>query len=197
MDKNLFTIITRRIERTVEALRENGFDAHHIADTDALYTKIHDYLPDGGSWSVGGSMTLFETGVIDYLKKGGYTYFDRYAQDADVDDVFAKAKSCDAYFMSSNAITEDGELYNVDGRGNRISALIHGPKKVVVVAGYNKIVKDLTDAHKRVLEIAAPANAVRLNHQDVNTMCSFELVSRMQTVKNRIAVLILPEQYGY
>jgi len=197
MDKNLSVVIKQRIERTIEALNANGFDAHYIEDTEALMAKIANYLPQGGSWSVGGSVTLFETGVIDHLKTGDYVYYDRYAKNADVDDVFAKAKGSDAYFMSSNAITENGELYNVDGRGNRLSAMIHGPKKVVVIAGYNKIVKNLDDAHKRVDEIAAPANCVRLNIADVDSVCSFELVSRRQSVKNRIAVLILPESYGY
>ncbi|MDR2931541.1 MAG: lactate utilization protein [Oscillospiraceae bacterium] len=197
MDNNLMEIVTRRIHRTVSALKENGFDAHYIDSSEALFKKIGDYLRDGDSWSVGGSVTLFETGVIDHLKKGPYTYFDRYASGADLNDVYLKAKSCDVYFMSSNAITENGELYNVDGRGNRVSALIHGPKKVVIVAGYNKIVKTLDDARQRVWDIAAPANGVRLGTSDIDTMCSFELVCRLQTVKDRIAVLILPEQCGY
>lgn len=197
MDRNLMTVIKQRIDRTVIALQHNGFDAHYVKNTDELFSSIPRYLPEGGSWSVGGSMTLFETGLIEYLKSGNYTYFDRYATGADVEDVFQKAKSADCYFMSANAITENGELYNVDGRGNRISSLIHGPKKVVVVAGYNKIVSDLDAARRRVWEIAAPANGVRLNTTDINAMCSHELVSRTQTVRRRIAVLILPEQYGY
>ncbi|MDL2233617.1 lactate utilization protein [Ruminococcaceae bacterium OttesenSCG-928-L11] len=197
MDKNLMTIVKQRIDRTVIALQHNGFDAHYVQNTEELYAQIPKYLPDGGSWSVGGSVTLFETGLIDYLKSKDYVYYNRYAESEDVEEVFLRAKSCDCYFMSSNAITENGELYNVDGRGNRISSLIHGPRRVVVVAGCNKLVKDLDAARKRVWEIAAPANCARLNTTDINTMCSHELVSRTQTVKKRIAVLILPEQYGY
>ena len=197
MDKNLAAVIERRIECTVQALRANNMDAFRVADTVELYKKLDDLMNEGSTWSVGGSMTLFEAGVIDYLKKGPYTYFDRYAEGADLDDVYAKAQRCDVYFCSSNAITEDGKLYNVDGRGNRISNLIFGPKRVVVIAGYNKIVKDIEAARQRADQIASPANAERLNVKDYKTICSHELVSQQQVAKGRITVLILAEQYGY
>lgn len=197
MDKSLEVITERRILKTVEALKKNNFEAHYIENTEALHDKISEYMFEGCTWSVGGSVTLKETGVIDFLKKGNYSYFDRYAKDADTDDIFAKAKTADVYFTGANAIIEDGILYNVDGNGNRVSAIIHGPKKVVVVAGYNKIVKTLNDAVTRVQEIAAPANAERLNTTDIVGMCCHEVISRMQRVKNRIAVLILLDQYGY
>lgn len=71
--------------------------------------------------------------------------------------------STDAYFTSANAITENGELYNVDGNSNRIAAIAYGPESVIVVAGYNKIVKNLDEAINRVKSTAAPANTVRLN----------------------------------
>ena len=71
--------------------------------------------------------------------------------------------------MSANAITEEGELYNVDGNGNRVAALIYGPQRVIVVAGVNKIVRNLQEAISRVKYVAAPANGVRLG---TNTPCS-------------------------
>lgn len=210
MDNHLEAIETKRIERTVNALCKNNFDAHFIRDTAELLIKLDEMLPDGASCSVGGSMTLYETGVIDYIKGRNVNYFDRYADGADVKKVYHDALSCDVYFTSSNAITENGELYNMDGNGNRVAALVYGPEKVIVVAGINKIVKDLDAAVERNKSVSAPANAVRLGKdlpcsktglcadcKSAGRFCCHELISHQQSNKGRIAVLILPESYGY
>ena len=112
-------------------------------------------------------MTLAECGVRDLLKSGEYNFLDR--ETADAQEVYRKTFSADAFLMSANAITEDGELYNVDGNGNRVAALIYGPKRVIVVAGVNKLVRDLDEAISRVKCMAAPANGVRLQ---THTPCS-------------------------
>jgi len=211
MDKHKRAVTDKLIERTVKALCANNYDAHYIQSPDALVEKLAEYLPEGASCSVGGSMTLFETGAMDYLKsREDLEYYDRYAPDANIPEVFYKALGCDVYLTSSNAITEDGLLYNVDGTGNRVAALTYGPKKVVVIAGVNKLVKDLEQARLRMREVAAPANCVRLNLPNpcVKTghcmdcrsdtyICVTEVVTKRQRVKNRIAVLILPDEYGY
>lgn len=210
MNEHMTTVLEKRIERTVTALCKNNFDAHYIKDNAALIKKLNELTPEGASCSVGGSVTLFETGVIDYLKSGHFNYLDRYAEGADTVKVYHEALSCDVYFTSSNAITENGELYNMDGNGNRVAAMVYGPKKVVVIAGANKIVKDTNAAAERNKQIAAPANAVRLNKdipcaatghcsdcKSPGRFCCHELVSHYQLIKNRIAVLILPESYGY
>ena len=112
--------------------------------------------------------------------------------------------------MSSNAITENGELYNVDGNGNRVAALVWGPKSVIVVAGYNKIVKDIDEAKTRVREIAAPSNAARLGCDTPCTktghcmdcssskrICATTVITGRQRVENRIKVILVGEELGY
>lgn len=210
MNKHAVTILEKRIERTVTALCKNNFDAHYIKDQEALIKKLDEIMPDGTSCSVGGSMTLYETGVIDYLKNGRFNYLDRYAEGADAVKIYHEALSCDVYFTSSNAITEKGELYNMDGNGNRVAAIVYGPKKVVVIAGANKIVKDINAAVEYKKAVAGPANAVRLGKdlpcaktgfcsdcKSPGRFCCHELISHYQLNKNRIAVLILPESYGF
>ena len=89
------------------------------------------------------------TNIIDYLRKGRYNFLDRYAEGLtkdDIDKIYRQAFSADAYFVSSNAITENGEIYNVDGTGNRVAAMIYGPDKVIIICGVNKIVKDVNEA---------------------------------------------------
>ena len=125
-------------------------------------------------------------------------------------EIFRQAFTCDTYIMSSNAITENGELYNVDGNGNRIAALAFGPKSVIVIAGYNKLVPDLEAARQRVRDTAAPANAVRLDRKTPckvlgacrdcrsdERLCSIYSVMAQQSKKGRIKVILVGEQLGY
>ena len=210
MDKNVSAVIEKQIMRTIKALQKNRFEAHYIPTWDDLLAKLGELMPKGCSCSVGGSVTLDETGVLGYLKNGGFTYYDRYAPGADLDKVFHDALNCDVYFCGANAITMDGRLYNVDGRGNRVAAIVYGPKKVVVIAGYNKIVENLDDAIKRNRNMAAPANALRLDKktpcaetglcQDCSCpdrICSQELITGWQFYPGRICVLILGKEYGF
>lgn len=210
MDRFLASVQEKRIERTVTALCKNNFDAHYIKTNEELFGKLDELMPEGISCSVGGSMTLFKTGVIDYLKSGKFNYLDRYAENPNNCEIFHSALSCDVYLTSSNAITEDGKLYNMDGNGNRVAAIVYGPAKVVVIAGANKIVKDVNAAIEHNKAISAPANVTRLKLEtpcaktgfcadcaSPSRICCHELISHYQRVKNRITVLILPEDYGY
>lgn len=211
MDNHLTEIIAKRALRAVDALRANRFEAHYIPTKEDLLAKIRELMPPGCSCSMGGSMALHETGVNQYLESGGdFSYIDRYAPGADLDEVFHQALSCDVYFSGTNAITLDGKLYNVDGRANRVAAICYGPKKVIIVAGHNKIVTDIPAAQQRMREISAPANAVRLERptpcgaigvcQDCRSdqrMCSQELITGWQMIPGRICVLIVGGEYGY
>ena len=124
--------------------------------------------------------------------------------------IFRQAFTCDTYLMSANAITENGELYNVDGNGNRVAALMFGPKSVIVIAGWNKIVPDLEAARQRVRQIAAPANTTRLNtqtpckvlgscqdcHSDSRICCDYTVLGQ-QRIKGRVKVILVGEELGY
>ncbi|MTI69226.1 MAG: lactate utilization protein [Firmicutes bacterium] len=213
MDENVKFVVKKRVEKTIENLKKNNMKACFVEDEKGVIEKIKELLNDEDTVAVGGSMTLFETGVIDLLRDGNYNFLDRYEEGLkpeDVKEIYRKSFSADAYFSSSNAITTEGELYNVDGRGNRVSAMIYGPDKVIVVAGVNKIVKDLDDAIKRNREIAAPANTKRL---DMNTpckevgycmdcsseqrICSDYVVMGKQLIKDRVHVIIVNKDLGY
>lgn len=221
-DENLMKTIKSRMEKTKKALEKNNMQAF-IADTreDAIQI-VKGLITKEQLIGSGGSMTLIESGVIDLLKNDGYNFLDRADYSTEnVRDFFIKCFSSDVYFTSSNAITENGELYNVDGNSNRIAAIAFGPQSVIVIAGYNKIVKNLDDAVKRVKSLAAPANTVRLgcktyccekgecaafskNENYITTGCDSDericcnfLVSAKQRHKNRIKVILVAEQLGY
>ena len=213
MDKNAQFVKDKKIERTIENFKKHNMDACCVKDKISLINKISEILEDGNTVSVGGSMTLFETGVIDFLRSGKYNFLDRYEEGLtpkDLKNLFRKSFSADAYIVSSNAITEEGELYNVDGNGNRVAAMIYGPDKVIVVVSYNKIVKNIDEAIRRNREISAPANAKRLARKTPCTevgycmdckspdrICNDYVVIKRQGVKERIYILILEESFGY
>jgi hypothetical protein len=213
MDNNLKSITDKRIKRTMDNLEKNNMEAFYAEDASKVIEIVDTLVKDGETISVGGSMTLFETGIIDYLKSGRFNYLDRYKEGLSPDgikDVFRKAFSADSYFTSSNAITENGELYNVDGTCNRIAAMLYGPDKVIVIAGINKIVPDEDAAIERVRNIAAPANAVRLSRKtpcvsvgycmdcsSPERICNSYLLIGRQAVRGRIKVIIVGSDFGY
>lgn len=213
MDNNLGLVINKKVKRTMEALEKNNMEAYLVSNKEELLDKIKDICKEGEVVSVGGSMTLFETGVIDFLRSGRYEFLDRYKEGLspkDIKDVFRKSFSADSYFTSSNAITENGWLYNVDGNGNRVAAMLYGPDKVIVVAGVNKIVKNLESAIERNKEVSGPANCVRLNRNtpctkigycaDCNSnerICNEYTLIKRQGLKGRIKVILLEENFGY
>lgn len=154
------------LEKTINALRSNRMDVHYVATAEEAKALALSLIPEGSTCASGGSVTLAQTGIIDALKNGNYTYIDRMIPDLTPEqreEAMRAAFSADAYLASANAITEDGELYNVDGNSNRVAALLYGAKNVIIVAGINKLVKNLDEAVLRVKTIAAPQNARRLS----------------------------------
>lgn len=209
------------IEKTMKNLEKNNMKAYYVETKEEIIPLIETIVKEGDTVAVGGSVTLGELGILDYLRGGKYTFYDRYTPgytQEQIDEVFIKSMDVDAYFCSSNAVTEDGELYNVDGHGNRVAAIAYGPKKVIMLVGVNKIVKNLDEAVKRVKTVAAPKNAVRLNCKtycyakghcvDMEggigkgcdspaRLCRDYLVSSKQKHVGRINVIFINEELGY
>ena len=204
------TIRSLQLQRAAAKLEANNFavTAAETAEEAAAFVKQN--IPSGSSVGVGGSVTLDELGLIDWLRSRSDLHFiDRYNTD-DKKKAFREALSADVFLMSSNAVTMDGYLYNVDGTGNRLAALLYGPDKVFVIAGVNKLCRDLDDAVKRVEDIAAPANCVRLKKDSPctktgtcmmcsgpSTICNQYVVTRRSAVKGRIHVVLVNEELGY
>lgn len=213
MDTNLIFVIEKRIERTIKNLQRNNMNGYYVKTEEELFNLLGNLISNKTIVSVGGSMTLFETGVIDYLRNRDITFLDRYQEGLKKEDrkqLFREVFSVDTFLTSSNAITEKGEIYNVDGSGNRVAAMIYGPDKVIVIAGYNKIVKDLEEAKLRNMMISAPANVKRLNMDNPclqtgycvhcnssEKICNIHTVIDRQFDKDRIHVIFLNEEYGY
>lgn len=152
------------LQKVADTLEKHGFKTL-VFQTKAEAVKwLAEDFPAVQTVGHGGSVTLGELNFVNVMLKRGITvYSHALAKNAEEKaDFIKKANSADAYFMSANAVTEDGMIFNVDGSGNRVSAMTYGPQKVYYVVGKNKIVKNLTAAHQRLETVAAPKNVERL-----------------------------------
>ena len=172
MEANLFKIMHMRVKRTIDALAKNNMKAVYVPTAADARALLETMLVEGETIGVGGSVTLNQIHALELLRSGKYNFLDRYAPGLsreEVTEVQRRTLLSDTFITSTNAITEHGELYNVDGNSNRVSAMLFGPKRVIVIAGQNKIVPDLEHAVVRVKTTAAPANCIRL---DCDTYCA-------------------------
>ena len=210
------------INKVMENLEKNGIKPYFVQTREEVVPLVKTLIKKGESVSNGGSQSLKETGVMDLLNCGDYDFIDRTGLEGEeLRQAYIRAFGCDTFFCSSNAITENGELYNVDGNSNRVACIVYGPKQVIMVVGVNKIVKDINEAINRVKTVAAPANTVRLSCKtpcqatgkcvslnkesplicdgcaSEQRVCCNYVVSAKQRHKNRIKVILVNENLGY
>ena len=213
-----------RVERTMENLRKNNMLPFYCETSAEARELVKTLIKTGDVISNGGSVTLKETGIMDIIKGEEYNYLDRSRPGItpeEIEEIYRKVYSADVYFTSANAVTEGGLLYNVDGNSNRVSAILYGPKSVIVVCGVNKIVSSLDEAVTRVKTMAAPPNTMRLNLETYcksrgeclslqspdpqmcdgcrseSRICCNYVISAHQRVKDRIKVVIIGEELGF
>ncbi len=199
------------LTRTADALERRGFETYTVKDAQDARALILSMIKKEESVTWGGSVTLSEIGLVSALKENGYLVYDR--DDVPPAERVAFAKEhffSDWYLMSTNAVTEDGELLNLDGTGNRVASLIFGPRNVIVIAGKNKITPDIDAAYTRVRQVAAPRNAQRFpihtpckktgkcaDCLSPDTICVSLVRTRFSRQKGRVKVVLIDEDYGF
>lgn len=196
----------------IEKFNLRNIECYYCDNKAEALSMSKSFLTPGCTVSFGGSVTLNEIGLIDELKHSDYILYDRYqaATPEERTAIYGKIVTADYFFMSSNAITLNGELVNVDGNGNRVACLCAGPKNVIIIAGMNKLVPDVRSGIARVRNMAAPPNAVRLNRRtpcaelgrcadclSPDCICCQTVVTRKSTIPNRIKVILVGEELGY
>jgi len=159
------------IDRTIESLKENGFTVKYFEDSKSAKAAILDEVIPGQTVGFGGSMTVADMEIYEALQdRTNPVYWHWKAKEGeDRKDILRKAATADIYLSSTNAITENGILVNIDGTGNRLSGMLYGHDRVIIVAGVNKITRSLDEALIRIKNVATPANAKRLG---MNTPCA-------------------------
>lgn len=199
------TIIKNFAKRNIE-----GF----YCDTkEEAVTLAMNLMKDGGTVGMGGTETVKEIALIDAIKRTPSLHFigrETAKTPEEKKAIYRESFNADYYLMSSNAITIDGELVNIDGNGNRVACLIYGPEQVIVLAGMNKVVDDVESGIQRVGIHAAPPNAARLDtrtpcaalghcgdcHSE-DCMCCQIVITRHSRQKGRIKVILIGEELGF
>ena len=199
-------------EKLLENLRRRDFDPYYFETGEEAIKKILEMIPHDATVGYGGSVTLDTLKIKDKLKERGNTLLGR-LPDKDSKEslrLMHEALLSDYFLMSTNALTLEGELFNIDGRGNRLAALLYGPKYVFIVLGVNKIVKDFDSAYDRVRNLAAPKNSERLNCntpcrtlnrcmdcKSPDCICCHMVRTRKSMEKDRIKIFIINEELGF
>ncbi len=199
-------------EKVVRNLRKRRFDAYFARTREEAVQLALSLIPEGDLVSWGGSATIRDMGLTRALHEGNYRVLDRDQAPAEQRmEVMRQALLADTYVTSTNAISEDGQLVNIDGNGNRVAAMTFGPKRVIVVAGVNKVAHTVEDAMVRARTVAAPINAQRFpesqtgcsvtggceNCTTEDCICCYLVTTRLCRPAGRIKVILVGEELGY
>ena len=198
------------MEKLINSFKDCGYDAHFVKTKEEAFELAKTYIKSGMSVGLGGSESVKEIGLLNYLlNKKDITLFNQYEDGISMDENIHRRRQglvSDIFVTSTNAITKDGKLVNADGSGNRVAAFSYGPKNVLVIVGINKIVEDVEAGFKRVMEVAAVKNIERINNKAIemgkepkhnldNIANKFSWVKADD--KNRIIIILVGEELGY
>ena len=196
-------------KKVIKGLESRNMSGYYAANAEEALAKALELIPEGATVTMGGCMSAREIGLVDSLKSGNYNFIDRDNM-ADKRAAMLAAYDADVFLSSVNAMTEDGELVNIDGNSNRVSAIAQGPKQVLFIVGMNKVCDDLDGAMKRARNVAAPINAQRfgldtpcaktgscMNCKSPDTICCQFLITRFSRHKGRIHVILVNDKLGF
>lgn len=212
MDQSIKWFFEARAQAVIKALNHNRMQADFVSDPGQVAEKVLAMIPPDSSVALGGSMTLFETGVVQALRQAPLKLIDRFEKDispAETGDRLRQGLQADYFVSGVNAVTEQGELVFVDASCTRVAPILFGPKKVILVAGCNKIVPNLANAQERIRHFVAPTNAKRLGRKtpcaqtgqcadcdSPDRICNATVVIHKQSDKERLHVMLVGGELG-
>jgi hypothetical protein len=209
MNENIVKRNALLAQKVIKGLKSRNMTGYYAADKEEALKIALSIIPEESSVTMGGSMSAYEIGLPQELEKGNYNFIDR-DKIEDKRAAMLAAYDADVYLASTNAITEDGELVNIDGNANRVSCIAYGPKKVVFIVGMNKVTSDIDSAIKRARNVAAPINKQRIggntpcvktgscmNCKNPDTICCQFLITRYSKHQDRIHVILVNDFLGF
>ena len=212
MTEPMKSYYAKRGTRLVENLKNRHFEAYYCDTKEDALMKALELIPEGSSVGWGGAMSAREIGLLDALNAGNYRALDR--ENAKTpEEQMENRKACmfaDVFLTGANALSLDGEMVNIDGQGNRVAAIVYGPKSVLVIAGMNKVEDTLEAAVTRARTVAAPLNKQRFPAQTPceftgtcgdckheGCICNHIVVTRHCRPVGRIKFIIVGEELGF
>lgn len=196
-------------QTVIKGLQSRNMSGYYAASRAEALSIALSLIPEGSTATMGGGVSVHEIGLVDALKNGNYSFIDR-DDYADKREAALLAYDADVFLASCNAVTSDGVLVNIDGNSNRVSAIAHGPKKVIFIVGMNKVCDDVDGAMKRARNVAAVTNAQRfnistpcsktgtcMNCKSPDTICCQFLITRYSRHAGRIHVILVNDNLGF
>ena len=196
-------------QTVIKGLQSRNMSGYYAASREEALSIALSLIPEGSTATMGGGVSVHEIGLVDALKNGNYSFIDR-DDYADRREAALLAYDADVFLASCNALTSDGVLVNIDGNSNRVSAIAHGPKKVIFIVGMNKVCDDVDGAMKRARNVAAVTNAQRfnistpcsktgtcMNCKSPDTICCQFLITRYSRHAGRIHVILVNDNLGF
>ena len=209
MDQNVFHRNELLAQKVIKGLESRNMCGYYAASREEALKLALSLIPEGSTATMGGGVSVAEIGLVKALKEGNYKFIDR-NEIADKRAAMLAAYDADVYLASTNAMTDDGILVNIDGNANRVSAMCYGPKKLVLIVGMNKVCPDLDAAMKRARSVAATANAQRFglstpcsrtgacaDCKSIDTICCQFLITRFNRHKDRVHVILVNDSLGF
>lgn len=213
MDPNKEWWIEERMKKAIEKLEAHRFKAIYVKNKEEAVGEIWKHITPKQRIGVGGSLTIRDLGIVEQLRAKGYTLYDHWEAGLSKEKSLEVRKSqmtCDLFLSSVNALTMNGEVVNIDGIGNRVNSTVFGPGKVILVAGYNKVVEDVHEGVKRIKNITAPLNAKRLNLDlpcakvgrcvdcnSPNRICCVLVIHERKPPLSDILIILVGEELGF
>ena len=209
MDQNIVKRNELLAQKVIKGLESRNMAGYNAASREEALLLALSLIPKGSSVTMGGAMSAQEIGLVEAVRSPDYNFIDRSAF-SDRRAALLAGYDADVFLTSANAMTEDGILVNIDGNANRVSCIANGPKKVIVIAGMNKVCKDIDHAMKRARNVAAPINAQRfglntpcaktgscMDCKSPDTICCQFLITRYSRHANRIHVILVNDTLGF
>ncbi len=193
-------------------LRSRHFDAYYCDNKEEALAKALELIPEGSTVGWGGALSAQQIGLMDALHAGNYTCIDRDKAKTpqEREEMMRSCLLSDTFITGANGLSLDGKMVNIDGNGNRVAAIIYGPKSVVVVAGMNKVCDTLEAAVIRARTVAAPTNAQRFpietpckvtgscgDCKSATCICNQILITRNSKPAGRIKIILVGEDLGF
>lgn len=201
------------VRKTIESLEKNNICGYFISDTADLFSLLERLIPTGSSVGCGDSATLEQLGVFAYLREKEVIFYDKHKEglnSADKRELYLKNFRADIFVSGINAVTESGEIINIDGNGSRVAPMIYGPNRVILITGTNKLTKNAAEGMERARQIAAPLDAKRLGKKtpcavtgkcidckSPDRICNDFVTITRQFDPDRIHVILVDGSYGY
>ncbi len=208
MNENITKRNEKLAETVIKGLQSRNMSGYYAASKEEALKQALELIPTESTISMGGCMSAHEIGLINALENGNYHYLDRSKMEPR--EGLLAAYDSDIFLSSTNAITNDGILVNIDGNSNRVSCIAQGPKKVIFIVGMNKVCADLDSAMKRARNVAAPINAQRFDIKtpcketgkcfdckSPDTICCQFLITRYSRHIGRIHVILVNDDLGF